>query len=172
MQEYVSDAVVLRKDPQGDLDGRYVFLTERFGKVAAKAKSSRKITSKLASHLEPGTIAKVRFIENHQIQVIDALKEGTTAASLADLYFLGQLLHEFQPEPELWEMLVPGTEGFSWRSALGVLGWDPDGAACASCAAGSPAYFYVPRQEFFCTACVRKLPSKLKANTVLSIYGL
>jgi recombinational DNA repair protein (RecF pathway) len=184
MQEYVSDAIVLRKDPQGDLDGRYVFFTERFGKVVAKAKSSRKITSKLASHLEPGTIGKIRFIENHSTQIIDALKTRMSPVSVANLHFLSQLLHELQPEPELWEMLVAGAAGapasdeakkaelFSWLKVLAVLGWDPQEAVCVSCGKARPAYFYVPRQEFFCAVCVRKLPLKLRGNAVLSIYGI
>jgi recombinational DNA repair protein (RecF pathway) len=185
MQEFVSDAIVLRKDPQGDLDGRYVFFTERFGKVVAKAKSSRKITSKLASHLEPGTIGKIRFIENHSTQIIDALKARKSGVAIADLSFLSQLLHELQPEPELWEMLFGGgvdggasTAGtalapnFSWAKTLAVLGWDPHEAVCFSCGKARPAYFYVPRQEFFCADCVKKLPLKLRGNAVLSIYAL
>lgn len=162
-------AVVLRKYSQGDLDGRYIFLTERFGKVSAKAKSSRKITSKLAPHLEPGTVTKVRFIENHHIQVIDALKERRSPVSLADLHFLSQLLHDFQPEPELWGMLA---KGFSWPRALAVLGWDPEEAACMACGRMRPEYFSVARQEFLCGVCARKLPLKLRVNALLSIYGV
>jgi recombinational DNA repair protein (RecF pathway) len=171
MQEYVDDAIVLRKDPQGDLDGRYVVFTERMGKVIAKAKSSRKITSKLAPHLEPGTIGKIRFIENHSTQIIDALKLRRSPILIADLHFLSQLLPELQPEPELWDMLMGG-DLFSWAKALAILGWDPEEAACASCGKARPAYFYVPRQEFFCADCVRKLPLKLRANAVISIYVL
>lgn len=185
MQEYVNNAIVLRKDPQGDLDGRYVVFTERMGKVIAKAKSSRKITSKLASHLEPGTIGKIRFIENHSTQIIDALKARQSPASIADLHFLSQLLPELQPEPELWDMLAGraadsgDAEGaiadagkFSWIKVLAILGWDPEEAICGSCGKSRPAFFYVPRQEFFCADCVRKLPSKLRANAVISIYGV
>jgi len=181
MQEYVNDAIVLRKDPQGDLDGRYVIFTEHMGKVIAKAKSSRKIISKLAPHLEPGTIGKIRFIENHSTQIIDALKARQSAVSIMDLHFLSQLLQELQPEPELWEMLVgvgiggnnaAGVEAFSWAKVLAILGWDPQEAICASCGKHHPAHFYVLRQEFFCADCVRKLPLKLRANAVLSIYAL
>ena len=172
MQEYVNDAIVLRKEPQGDLDGRYVFFTERFGKVIAKAKSSRKITSKLASHLEPGTVGKIRFIETHGMQIIDALKARKSPIAVADLHFLSQLLQELQPEPELWDMLIAEESDFSWLKVLAILGWDPEEAACSSCGKPHPAYFYVPRQEFFCAACVRKLPLKLRANAVLSIHGL
>ncbi len=75
MHEYVTKAVVLDKATHGgEVDARYSFFTERYGKIRAKAKSSRKIVSKLAGHLEPGTLASVRIIEQHGTQVIDALK--------------------------------------------------------------------------------------------------
>jgi recombinational DNA repair protein (RecF pathway) len=69
-------------------------------------------------------------------------------------------------------MLVANEKAFSWPKVLAILGWDPEEAACSSCEKARPAYFYVPRQEFFCAACVRKLPLKLRANAVLSIYGI
>ena len=168
MQEYVTDAVSLRKFSQGDLDGRYMLFTKRFGKIVAKAKSSRKITSKLAPHLEPGTIAKVRFIESPGTQIIDALKEGTTVATLLDLHFLGMLLPESQPEPEVWKMLLGSS--FDWKSVLAVLGWDPEGAICASCGTRPGVHFYLPRQEFFCDVCIRKLPLKGRQNAVVSLH--
>lgn len=169
MQEYVTNAVVLRKYPQGDIDGRYVLFTERFGKITAKAKSSRKITSKLAPHLEPGTFAKVRFIEAHGTQIIDALKDGTIGLSLLDMHFLSMLLPEGQPEPELWAALAEGR--FSWPPVLAIFGWDPEGALCVTCGTRRGTHFYVPRQEFFCDLCVRKLPSKLRQSAVLSLYA-
>ena len=61
MEEYVTDAIVLEKQPAGESDGRYRLFTERFGRIAAKAKSSRRIISKLAGHLEPGSVAKIRL---------------------------------------------------------------------------------------------------------------
>jgi recombinational DNA repair protein (RecF pathway) len=168
MQEYVTDAIVLKKDPLGDLDGRYTFFTKRFGKIVAKSKSSRKITSKLAPHLEPGMIAKVRFIETKGTQLIDALKSGRIALTLGDLHVLSQLLPDAEPEPELWKLLIrSGQEDgtWSWATALAILGWDPEGAECAECGARKPAYFYITRQEFYC----RTHASKARRDAVLLI---
>jgi recombinational DNA repair protein (RecF pathway) len=148
MQEYVTDAIVLKKDPLGDLDGRYTLFTKRFGRIMAKAKSSRKITSKLAPHLEPGIVAKVRFIETKGTQLIDALKSGRVTVPLGDLHFLSQLLPDAQPEPALWKLLTDGN--FTWAAALAILGWDPADAECATCGARQPIYFYIARQEFYC----------------------
>jgi len=163
MQEYVTDAIILRKEPQGDLDGRYTLFTKRFGKIAAKAKSSRKITSKLASHLEPGTLAKIRFIDTKGTQLIDALKSDRVALALADLHSLSRLLPDVEPEPALWELLTHGA--FSWQETLSILGWDPEEAECATCGDRSPAYFYITRQEFYC----RTHASKAPRDAVISI---
>jgi recombinational DNA repair protein (RecF pathway) len=164
MQEYVTDAIVLRKDPLGDLDGRYTLFTKRFGKIVGKAKSSRKITSKLAPHLEPGIVAKVRFIEARGTQLIDALKSARVALPLGDLHFLSQLLPDAEPEPALWELLVHSDE-WSWAKALGILGWDPEDAECVECGAKRPSHFYIARQEFYC----RTHASKARRDAVISI---
>jgi recombinational DNA repair protein (RecF pathway) len=163
MQEYVTDAIVLRKDPLGGLDGRYTLFTKRFGRISAKAKSSRKITSKLAAHLEPGILTKIRFIDTRGTQLIDALKIDRVALPLGDLHFLSQLLPDAEPEPELWNLLTQ--KGFSWTETLGILGWDPESAECVICGEKHPKYFYIPRQEFYC----RTHASKARKDAVIFI---
>jgi len=160
MQEYVTDAIILRKDPRGDLDGRYTLFTKRFGKIAGRATSSRKITSKLAPHLEPGFVTKVRFVEAKGTQIIDALKSARLAIAIADLHALERIMPEAEPEPLLWDLLQ--SAAFSWRPALAILGWDPEHAACTNCAGDNAEYFYIPRQEFYCAQCA----SKLGRNTI------
>ena len=63
MEEYVSEALVLTKDPRGSATPATGFLRNGSERSSGKTTSSRRITSKLAGHLEPGTIANVRFIE-------------------------------------------------------------------------------------------------------------
>jgi recombinational DNA repair protein (RecF pathway) len=150
MHEYVSRAVILDKQTRHDADARYSFFTERFGKVTAKAKSSRKIVSKLAGHLEPGTLASVRIIEQYGTQVVDALKVANIAVPMTDLASLNRLLPEWEPDVALWHEF--GRQPFSWERILSILGWDPRGAVCTSCGR-SIAGFYIARQEFFCAAC-------------------
>jgi recombinational DNA repair protein (RecF pathway) len=165
MQEYVTDAIILKKDPLGDLDGRYMLFTKRFGKIVGKAKSSRKITSKLAPHLEPGIVAKVRFVEAKGTQIIDALKSDRLTVALNDLHLLNQLLPDGEPEPDLWQTLM--ANAFAWPEVLGILGWDPEHAECAVCNAHKPEYFYIPRQEFYCRRCA----SKVRRDAVISVYA-
>lgn len=155
MQEYVTNAIVLKKDPLRDLDGRYALFTEHFGKVIGKTTSSRKITSKLAPHLEPGMVSRVRYIEKNGTQIVDALKVGRLSISLTDLHFLAELLAEGQRELELWTMIVQ--KNFSWVTTLAALGWDPSGAICMTCGNRDAPYFYTRRQEFFCENCASKL---------------
>lgn len=155
MQEYVANAIVLRKDPLRDLDGRYSLFTERFGKVIGKTTSSRKITSKLAPHLEPGMVARVRYIEQKGTQIVDALKVGRVSINLVNLHFLAELLPEGQAENELWNTLL--RDDFSWRLVLKILGWDPEGVVCVTCGKSDVRAFFIRRQEFFCQTCATKL---------------
>jgi recombinational DNA repair protein (RecF pathway) len=159
MHEYVTKAVVLDKATRGGhADARYSFFTERFGKIAARATSSRKIVSKLAGHLEPGTVTAVRIIEQHGTKVVDALKLGRANISLRDLASLSSLLGEWEPDVDLWRELIAAAN-FSWANTLAILGWDPSGAVCAECGLDAASqrqnalHFYIPRQEFFCASC-------------------
>ncbi|MDP3948943.1 MAG: recombination protein O N-terminal domain-containing protein [bacterium] len=162
MQEYLSEAVVLDRLPNGDLNGRVVFLTKRFGKLVGRVKSIRKITSKLSGHLQPGNLVQLRMIEKNGLQVVDALKKSQLSScgepgrtiSLTELSFLGEILAEAEPEFTIWEMLVTGR--FSWNMALKTLGWDPDFASCAMCSA-KIGVFHPRTQEFFCKNCASKL---------------
>jgi recombinational DNA repair protein (RecF pathway) len=166
MEEYVSDAIVLKKEPSGEFDARYALFTKRFGKISGKTTSSRKITSKLAGHLEPGTFAKVRFVEKGGVQIVDALKIARTDIAPADLAALNALLPEMQAEDELWEKLVKSP--FSWTVILRTLGWGPKGAICSACHHRPATSFFIPQQEFFCDVC----SSKLRANAVSLIRNL
>ncbi len=154
MEEYVTSALVLTKEPRGERDARYALFTERFGKIAGRTKSSRRITSKLAGHLEPGTITNVRFIEKNGTQIVDALKSSRADISLRDLSLLNDLLPDMQADVELWTDLTQ--KPFSWNNVLRTLGWDPRGALCAICQRKA-VFFFVPRQEFLCEPCVLKM---------------
>lgn len=166
MEEYVTDAMVLKKEPSGEYDSRYVLFTKRFGKISAKAKSSRLITSKLAGHLEPGIMAKVRFIDKGSTQIVDSLKSTRADISPEDLHLLGSLLPDMQADQELWSLLAHSS--FSWNEILRVLGWDPRSALCALCHRKA-SWFFIPRQEFLCDACVSKMGksrvSYIRVNT-------
>ncbi len=167
---YFSEAVVLDREDANDVDGRFSVYAKGFGKFFAKAKSARKILSKLSGHLEPGSLVKIRLVGNGSFQVVDALKFGKVEISSPDLYFLDRLLPEQDFDFQIWEMLTKGSPStgsgldstssprvkFSWPVALKILGWDPEHATCEFCRLGKPAYFDLRGQGFICEECVSK----------------
>ena len=154
MYEYLTDAVVLERQPVGDKDSRVSFFTKRYGKLVGRAKSARRITSKLSGHIEPGMVLKLRAVERRGIQIVDALKEGKVQVDIANLRFLNQLLGDGEPDRRIWNALTSRT--FSWSTLLGHLGWDTLYARCTSCGQ-NPESFHIRSQEFFCTWCASRL---------------
>ncbi len=150
MQEYLSEAVVLGVYPNGDMDSRISLFTKKFGKLTAKAKSARKITSKLAGHLQPGNVVQARLVEKGGLQAVDALKSSRLDAPLSNLFFLDRLLAETEPDLELWQAVTDGK--WDWRRILRILGWDAAEASCGICGK-KPECFYPEQQEFFCRSC-------------------
>ena len=155
MQEYITDAIVLRRDPVGDSDLRISLLTKKFGKMVVRAKSARKITSKLSPHLLPAFLVKVRIIEKNGIQIVDAIKTGKTAIDPGDLIALDKILQDSDLEPKLWPIISGGN--IRWNDILTILGWDYRVAACHVCS-GSPLVFFIPTQDFFCNNCSLGFP--------------
>lgn len=157
MREYADEAVVLGKENNGDMDSKIFLFTKKFGRFAVKAKSGRKILSKLSAHLEPGNLVQIRAVEKNGFQVVDALKTRKLDLPLAEIFFLNKLLNEAEPDTYVWSLLVSGV--WNLREALKVLGWDPAGAECFSCGALNPVSFYAPSQSFLCGKCASKIRS-------------
>jgi recombinational DNA repair protein (RecF pathway) len=112
MQEYITDAIVLDKVDSGELDSRVFLYTKDFGKIVAKAKSLRKITSKLAGHLQPANLVAARIVEKNGVQLIDALtisRPEKRPEILKNLFLVKELAGEWQADPELWEFLDKGS---------------------------------------------------------------
>ena len=163
MQEYLSEAVILDREPAGDLDVRLSVFTKRFGKFVVKAKSARRITSKLAGHLQPGNLVDARIVEKNGLQIVDVLKKRRLDIAPADLHRLDLILAEAEPEPRLWRELVG--DKFVWWEVLGILGWEPAAAQCGACDGTEDLVFSISGQEFFCGNC----SSKLDQNEVIYI---
>lgn len=155
MQEYLSEAIVLARDPVGEADSRVSLFTKKFGKLVGRAVSGRKITSKLSPHLEPGFIVSARLVEKKGIKIVDALKIGKINAEARDLSLLARILGDAEPDYGLWGLI--SSAKFSWDNILGVLGWDPRSAPCLHCGK-DPGVFFLASQEFFCLTCASRLP--------------
>lgn len=152
MREYFSEAVVLHREPAGEFDFRISLFTKRYGKILARARSARKIISKLSGHLLPGKLLDVRLVEQKGLQVVDALSSRILPMKCFDLYFLHNILPEWEREPAIWEMLE--TDTFSWLRALQILGWAGEHNYCMRCGTAKADFFYAESQELFCKNCV------------------
>src|SRR3989344_7741215 len=106
MFEYSTEAVVLDKEPIGESDALVFLYTPGYGKVVARAKSARKITSKLAASLEPANIVSARVLSYGTYQIADAvsLERGaswrSTPESLRALLHFLRSIKELAPEGE------------------------------------------------------------------------
>lgn len=171
MQElYFPEAIILDREDSNDVDSRFSIYAKGYGKFFAKAKSAKKILSKLSGHLEPGNLVKIRLVGNGAWQVVDALKFSKVLVGPPDLYLLNQLLPEADFDFELWEMLLKGNPStssgldstsssqvkFSWPGILKILGWDPEHAICEICQNEEPRYFNIRHQGFVGEGCYGK----------------
>jgi len=165
VREYVTEAIVLDKEPLGESDTKVSLYTQSLGKVTAKAKSARKITSKLAAHLEPLSLIKLRLIEKNGFQIADALKESRLPPqNLKILGLINALVFQGQSDHHLWTELKAGANSPS--VFLKILGFDPELAACATCGRLRPEYFSFLDQGYVCKNC---LPRTLDAKIYIGL---
>lgn len=117
MQEYATPAFVLDVQPAGEYDARVFLFTKELGRVTARAKSIRKINSKLAGHLQPLMLSTVRLVEKHGFQVVDALmlrdlRKGVEPKNIRELLEVARTIYETTSEhlrePALWSLLEDG----------------------------------------------------------------
>lgn len=186
MIEIITEAIVLDKEDLGEQDSRVFLYTKELGKVIAKATSARRITSKLAAHLEPLNHAEVRlisksdFLDGKGFQVADAvltdnsgeLKSNPELLSRASAVFslIKKSIPEAVPEPELWNFLeairnckaVPAV-----AEALALLGFNVQFSACELCDRFQPEYFFPVNNFFVCRGC--KMNSKEKREDFIKV---
>ena len=176
MVEHYTKAVVLARDPRGELDAAITLYTKDFGKVVAKAKSIRRFTSKLSGHLTPGSLTKIRIVERNGAghQVVDALstRVEVTEALLRFLSFINQLAPVNMPDLQLWHELEAILENSlvdktTYRHIIGVLGYDTDEATCNNCNSKKIAYFAPRDIMFLCDSCFKGF--SFKTNEIFSI---
>lgn len=158
MNEYVTKALVLDRETAGEYDSRVFLFTESLGRLTARARSSRKINSKLSGHLEPLTVVQVRLVEKSGFQVVDAvtinsdLKRSTKLREMAVvLSMIKKLTSHHQPDKDLWDLIERGE--LLGRPFLKVMGFDPDHARCNQCEVAMPSYFVVTDALYRCKAC-------------------
>lgn len=178
MREVFTEAVVLDKEDLREADSRVFLYTENFGKIVAKAKSVRKITSKLAAHLEPLNLIKVRLVASRDFQVADALRvDRLNLGILGVLRLVKEIAMENCADPMLWRILK---RQYSQTTApnelageiLKIAGFDPALAVCRACQAEKPDNFLLNSAEYLCASCFgRSAGSERHFKLQLSDYN-
>lgn len=169
-----TEAIVLDKEDLGEADSRVFLYTKNYGKIIAKATSSRKITSKLAAYLEPLSYINARLVARgdgifdlRNSQLVDALLIGESVKwageedklknALKVSYFIGRTVPKEAADIDLWELLLKvcvKKEDISIKKALDFLGFGKDHASCEICASPATEYFYLVNNSFVCQNCV------------------
>ncbi|MEK7657802.1 MAG: DNA repair protein RecO [Patescibacteria group bacterium] len=181
MTEYFTEALVLDKMENKEADGTVVFYSFNLGKVSAKARSLKKITSKLSAHLEPLNFVNVRLIEKNGFQVADALTVNrqpelrndpdVLAKFLRIIQFIKTATFELQPDQQLYSaikkiMFAKYDERQIYRLLLKILGFDPEFATCHFCNNEKTEYFLKEDGIFLCRQCGG---SKIKENEIVLV---
>lgn len=161
MIEYGDLAIVL--DVRNlELDSEYTLFTETLGKIRAKATSVRKITSKLAGHLEPGTLIKVRLIRKSidgPIRLVEALSiEKLKTQKVMEALLLADRVMPIEEKDgamfSILKKIILG-EGIDYqREILKVAGFDPNFAKCHRCETEKIVYFNYQDIIFLCDKCL------------------
>jgi DNA repair protein RecO (recombination protein O) len=102
-----TQGIVLKRKNFGEADRVLTILTERFGKVSAIAKGSRKIKAKLLGHLEPFTLADFQFHEGKNFYIVTGAEIKDHFENIHNDYskttrafYLGELVDKFLENDE------------------------------------------------------------------------
>ncbi len=160
MKEYLTEALVLGANDSGESDKTVDLYTKELGRVSARARGARKITSKLSGHLQPLSFTRVRLIEKNGFQIADALafkKMEPLPETLGTIEFLKEITYELQADRDLWALLKKN-KGISRNDLLKILGFDPLFAECEGCSAKRVDFFSKTEHSFLCRRCSLKIP--------------
>jgi recombinational DNA repair protein (RecF pathway) len=162
MQEQGTLALVLSVEQVGEYDARVILYTEQSGKVHARARSLFKMKGKLAGHLQPLTIARVRLVEKKGVQIVDAMSEyryiheQTPTARALELLGMARLLteltHPGQPDESLWQLI--SSRELVGKKLLVAIGFDPEHARCSRCERSAPSHFLLREEQYICKDCL------------------
>lgn len=174
MREIFTRAIVLGRNDSGEMDGRVSLFSEGYGKIVARAKSLRKITSKLSGHLQPLIFVKVRLIKlsgvGERYAIIDCIQDdemigletGKKHNLLSLMDFLSSFAFEGQKDKQLWEFLVDvfknGTSKEEvFKKMIVILGIDSLSAECFLCHKKMISGWIENDHSFVCKNCSLKI---------------
>lgn len=161
MIEYQTTGLVLDKDIINEYDCSYVILTGDLGKVRAKAGAAGKIVSKLAGHLEPGTLSSLRLVQKDcgsGLRIAEALIIDKVYGE--DFIKTLDLIHSIIPFDlpdetffkNVADKLLAGINDRNF--ILSCAGYDPKYAKCGICGDDKIVYFSKSNIIFLCQSCL------------------
>jgi len=159
MREYVTDALVLRVNLEGERNKRAVLYTEALGKISVRVASGTSIKSRLSQHLNPGFLTTARFVEKKdRFTLTDILsKSQKSIPSLRVLLAASLVLPIGIPDPDMWSFLA-SSEKSGMSEFLGHAGYNASRAECVLCQEKRIAFFATKDHEFFCKHCGSQFP--------------
>ena len=170
MREYITDAIVLGRQPSGESDLLVDLFTKELGRVRVKVISGRKILSKLSGNLNMLNLVEARMVEKKSFTIADAITKNTFSGLKKSQFLIGaalrgartirELLPPGLPEPALWHEFVRMLRSSSVNTStlLKIFGYGLEGAECADCGRNKAAHFNLRDQVFLCASCGVKSP--------------
>lgn len=163
--DYLTEALILDKKIIGEKDLLIDLYSKDLGRIQAKHIGGRKITSKLASHLEPLNFSILRIVEKNAFRIADALKinELAFSKSLKFLCLFRELVLPAQADLKLWYWLKGSLKkaSINYKEFLALLGYDLKLSLCQNCQTKAPNYFLAGEQIFLCYKCALKIPKNV-----------
>ncbi|MBI2592996.1 MAG: recombination protein O N-terminal domain-containing protein [Candidatus Colwellbacteria bacterium] len=164
MIEYFTKAVVLDREPKGEVDATLSLYTRGLGRVYAVVKGIDRITSKLSGHFVVGNLVEARLVHKNNLQLVDGLSTRTLPSPelFKFLRFITRMTPLDEPDLELWHEVQESVshsrfDKKTYRRALQVMGFDPMLAKCDNCGSDKIAYFHPADIMFLCSDSVWKL---------------
>jgi len=113
-QTYKTEGIILKRRPHRERDKLVTIFTRDYGKLTARAISARKITSKLAGHLEPFICADFHLARSKTIDIVAGsntihahkrLRSQLSHAASAGFFseVVEQFTHTNHADPELYD---------------------------------------------------------------------
>jgi DNA repair protein RecO (recombination protein O) len=98
-ETFFTKAFIIRREPWRERDSRIVVYTLERGKLELVARGTKKLLSKLASHIEPITLADLMVVKGRQVDYVgSAVSQENFRAIKTDLekiFIVGEILNQF-----------------------------------------------------------------------------
>jgi len=115
-ETFYTGAIILKRSPWRENDSKVIVYSLEKGKLELVARGTKKILSKLASHLEPITLSDLMVIKGRQVNYVGtAISEESFQSikgSLEEIFLVGEtinlfnsLVKEQEPDPQLFYLL-------------------------------------------------------------------